>query len=285
MIAGILAGVVALGHDSDARLVRLRATLALGAGFQLVIVEVEPGPIRAEVIRRVQSWAGHASIGALTVVTLDPARALLPQLEATAGALVVGLEPTDPGAVPARDWVAELNWSRDGLPGIVRGPLVLVVSQRTHRELFERAPDLYSWRRYTAHVTVEAPELARPLVSRRDPYWIEQLEVVTAIVGRAEPRAWSLYRFLMIDLLLSLGEHDRALAALDGFTGRWTRPATGHSGERDVDAVPRGHAGLLTIRFLFARPECVDALPLLEQPDQQARLWLCAGRDRARTQW
>jgi hypothetical protein len=54
---------------------------------------------------------------------------------------------------------------------------------------------------------------------------------------------------------------------------------------RDVDALPRGHGGLLTLRFLSSRPECVDALPLLERSDQQARLWLCAGRDRARTQW
>jgi hypothetical protein len=39
------------------------------------------------------------------------------------------------------------------------------------------------------------------------------------------------------------------------------------------------------LRFLAARPACVDALPLLEQPDQHPRLWLCSSRDRAHTRW
>lgn len=52
-----------------------------------------------------------------------------------------------------------------------------------------------------------------------------------------------------------------------------------------VDALPRGHGGIITLRLLSARPACVDALPLLEHPDQRPPLWLCSHRDRARTQW
>jgi hypothetical protein len=55
--------------------------------------------------------------------------------------------------------------------------------------------------------------------------------------------------------------------------------------EQSVDALPRGRDGMITLRFLAARPECVDTLPLLDRSDQRPRLWLCSNRDRARTQW
>jgi hypothetical protein len=55
--------------------------------------------------------------------------------------------------------------------------------------------------------------------------------------------------------------------------------------ERAVDALARGREGTVILRFLVARPACVDALPLLEHADQHARLWLSSRRDRSRTRW
>jgi hypothetical protein len=56
-------------------------------------------------------------------------------------------------------------------------------------------------------------------------------------------------------------------------------------GKQHVEAIARGSEAIVILRFLTARPPCVDALPLLEEPDRRVRLWLCSGRDRARTQW
>lgn len=67
-------------------------------------------------------------------------------------------------------------------------------------------------------------------------------------------------------------------AGLTLLAGAWV-------GERSVDALPRGHEGIVVLRFLPARPACVDALPVLERSDRQARLWLCSSRDRAHTRW
>jgi hypothetical protein len=55
--------------------------------------------------------------------------------------------------------------------------------------------------------------------------------------------------------------------------------------ERGCDVLPRGHEGTVIVRFLAARPACVDALPLLERSDGCPRLWLCFERDRQHTQW
>jgi len=60
-----------------------------------------------------------------------------------------------------------------------------------------------------------------------------------------------------------------------------------------LDALPRGHAGIVTLRFLLDRPACIDALPVLERHDvpapeavdRQPRLWSCMARDRARVRW
>jgi hypothetical protein len=55
--------------------------------------------------------------------------------------------------------------------------------------------------------------------------------------------------------------------------------------ERSVDALPRGRAGIVVVRFLAERPACVDLLPLFAHPDPQPRLWLCSSRDRAHARW
>ena len=56
-------------------------------------------------------------------------------------------------------------------------------------------------------------------------------------------------------------------------------------GENSVDALPRGHDGVVMLRFLDARPVCVDVLPIVERSDERPRLWLCSRRDHARTCW
>jgi hypothetical protein len=56
-------------------------------------------------------------------------------------------------------------------------------------------------------------------------------------------------------------------------------------GTHSLDALPRGHAGIVTLRFLLGRPACIDALPVLERHDGQPRLWSCMARDRARVRW
>lgn len=52
-----------------------------------------------------------------------------------------------------------------------------------------------------------------------------------------------------------------------------------------LDALPRGRAGIVSVRFLDERPACVGAVPLLERSDGYVRLWLCLQRDRLHTQW
>jgi hypothetical protein len=56
-------------------------------------------------------------------------------------------------------------------------------------------------------------------------------------------------------------------------------------GSAALDALPRGRAGTVTLRFLLGRPACLDALPALERHDGQVRLWACMARDRARARW
>jgi hypothetical protein len=55
--------------------------------------------------------------------------------------------------------------------------------------------------------------------------------------------------------------------------------------DEPLDALPRGHGGVVTLRFLSSCPACVDELPMIVRSDQCPRLWLCSSRDRARTQW
>lgn len=217
MISRLISGLVDLGKDNDVRLLRLRTALALSTGFQLVVVEAEPGPIRNGAIRRIQSWAGREPIGALAAVSLDADATLPAQLSGKSGVILFGLEAPSPTEAPARDWIAELNWSRDALPGLVPGPLILVVSQTTHRDLFERAPDLYSWRRHTTRVTVTVPELAFPLSSPGDHYWLEQRRRLTEILVEGEttkgrPRVILLS---LADVLMQLGDENSALRLLD----------------------------------------------------------------------
>lgn len=248
----MISNIVDLGPDNDARLLRLHTALGLGTGFQFVIVEVEPGPIRKEVVRRIQTWSGQASIGTLAVVALDPDATLAEQLDLEAGAIVTGLEPPSPTEAPARDWIAELNWSRDALPGLVPGPLVLAVSQAAHRGLFERAPDLYSWRRHTTRVTITARELAIPLSSSGDSYWLEQRERLSSIL--AEGDFASIGRtallFSLADTLLQLGDEQGASRVLDEAAPSVSLSPKGEASEVVLAYYEIGHGSLRQLRCL-----------------------------------
>jgi tetratricopeptide (TPR) repeat protein len=147
---------VDLGAENDDRMARLREALVLGEGFQLVVVQVEPGELREEVLRRLAGWSERNTVPRLELMRLAPGESPVMRLVGShEGVILVGLEGNPDGKhdVP-RELITELNWSRDRLPVLVRGPLVLVVSQRVQTALFEQAPDFYSWR---AHITSIAP--------------------------------------------------------------------------------------------------------------------------------
>ncbi len=147
---------VDLGAENDERMTRLREALALGRDFQLAIVQVEPGEPREEVLRRLAGWSSSGGVPHLELVRLAPDESPVMRLAGGhAGVILVGLEADGPDrAERTRQMVTELNWSRDRLPELVAGPLVLVVSQRVQSALFEQAPDFYSWR---THATRIAP--------------------------------------------------------------------------------------------------------------------------------
>jgi tetratricopeptide (TPR) repeat protein len=155
---------VDLGAENDERMARLREALTLGEGFQLAIVQVEPGEQREEVVRRLAGWSGRNGVPGLELVRLAPGDSPVMRLGGVcSGAILVGLEAErDDKRERGRSMIAELNWSRDRLPEMVPGPLVLVVSQRVQTELFEQAPDFYSWRTHSTSIAPQNPGV-RPI--------------------------------------------------------------------------------------------------------------------------
>ncbi|HEX3476569.1 MAG TPA: hypothetical protein VHT91_16200 [Kofleriaceae bacterium] len=250
-----------LGAANDARLLRLRHQLALGRGFQLVIVEAEPGPIRREVVRRILSWARRPEIGALVERVLEPGHALEAQLEVDGGAVVSGLERIDPGPDGPRDWVAELNWSREQLPTLVHGPMVLVVSQTVHRALFERAPDLYRWRRHAERIAIEDDALARPLRSPGEPTLIAARNRCQALIAEdTDPVDHVRHAIVLAAVLLELDDEPSASRVLD------TCPSLGD--DEAVHRRGRAHVQVLRAACALARRDLVQAGALLDGVEQ-----------------
>lgn len=143
---------VELGADNDERLARLRRVLTLADGFQLIIVEIAAAELVAEIAARMRSWSGRDGCPPLYVVRLADGESSIERLRSSkpGGVILLGLS-----AVPAgEDPIALLNWYRDLLPSLVDGPLVLLVSTDELRALFDRAPDLYSWRRHSVQFDV-----------------------------------------------------------------------------------------------------------------------------------
>jgi hypothetical protein len=183
---------VDLGAENDERMARLREALVLGTGFQLVIVQVEPGEQREEVLRRLAGWSERNAAPPLELVRLAPAESPVMRLVKThAGVILVGLEPArDDPSQRFGEVMAELNWSRDRLPDLVQGPLVLVVSQRVQTALFEQAPDFYSWRTHTTSIAPTPGWLERGYRwSDEDPSDPAALEAMIAAAKQLHPPA------------------------------------------------------------------------------------------------
>jgi len=211
---------VDLGPENDEQMARLREALVLGDAFQLVIVHVEPGEPREEVLRRLDGWSGRGGVPRLELVRLAPGESPVTRLVGEPpGVILVGLEADDRvSAARAREMLAELNWSRDRLPQLVRGPLILVISQRVQTALFEQAPDFYSWRMHSTSIVPQAPGLLRASP------WLDEdpgnpAEIEASIAGGTSPRSLPPHYRARLHARLALaraarGEFSLAKAAL-----------------------------------------------------------------------
>lgn len=212
---------VDLGTENDERMARLREALALGDGFQLVIVQVEPGEQREEVLRRLAGWSGRNGVPALELVRLAPGESPVMRLVGEhSGIVLVGLEADGADRDErTRAMLVELNWSRDRLPEMIRGPLVLVVSQRVQTALFEQAPDFYSWRTHSTSIALVARVLDRPLrwfeIDPEDPAVLEAMIAETMLLHPAPYRELGNLGMRLAGAHLARGEHTSAQAALD----------------------------------------------------------------------
>lgn len=142
---------VEIGPANDEQCARLRRALRAVKGFQLVFIEVEDGVVRGEVLRRLNGWVARGEVGALAVVAYDDRASIEDVLKGHSGGVVL----TDLDAYVAPNGSLDaalrwLNWERDRLPAILSGPLALVVGRDGLQRVLEIAPDLASWRRYTA---------------------------------------------------------------------------------------------------------------------------------------
>lgn len=203
-----------LGPENEEQLARLRRALILGAGFQIVFLEVSHPSLTKEILRRLRAWSGHDGVPPLAIVKTRPGRdPVAPLQHISAGAVLVGIDrsldaagigrelvtlddsgPEARGDVPAEALVEQtmttLNWYRDQLPALVKGPLVLVLSPDGLRQLFVHAPDLLAWRSHTTRITLPRPldlEL-RPRPSRRasleEKAWLEKMIASSAANDR-----------------------------------------------------------------------------------------------------
>lgn len=217
---------VDLGAENDERMARLREALALGGSFQLVIVQVEPGEQREEVLRRLMGWSGRNGVPQLELVRLGAGESPVMRLASGhAGVILVGLEADGPDrAERTRQMVTELNWSRDRLPELVRGPLVLVVSQRVQTELFEQAPDFYSWRTHSTSIASQPRKPGSPLALdwldladtyRGDPAALEYMVAHTEALRPPALRELGWLHARIASARSRRGEHAAVDAALD----------------------------------------------------------------------
>ena len=152
--------VVEIGPSNDETCARLRRALRSVDGFQLVLIEVEPGPVRTEVVRRIATWSARGDVAPLSIVRIprglphaDVMSIVLPR---SGGSVVLDLD----GVRGARQAMQALNWERDHLAQRLAGPLVLLLSRAGLQLLFEVAPDLVTWRKQSFRFP--APTRPRP---------------------------------------------------------------------------------------------------------------------------
>jgi tetratricopeptide (TPR) repeat protein len=211
--------VVDLGPENEQQLAHLRRAMALGVGFQLILLEVAQPELETEVLRRLQRWSGTEGVPPLAFVVTtpgtDPVEALKGAAGASQGAVLIGLERPASGAPPERhaapgglagddaigQSMSSLNWQRDDLPLQIQGPLVLLLSPDGVRQLFVCAPDLVTWRMHTTRVTAPRPDdlELRPWPSRRaaleEKAWLEQMLAESA--SGLWPFVWSVPGWLL----------------------------------------------------------------------------------------
>jgi tetratricopeptide (TPR) repeat protein len=270
---------VDLGAENDGRMAKLREALTLGNGFQLVIVQVEPGEQREEVLRRLSGWSGHHGVPRLELVRLAQDESPVMRLAGeNAGVILVGLEAEpDDKRERSREMIVELNWSRDRLPELVPGPLVLVVSQRIQTALFEHAPDLYSWRAHSTSIVPRQPAV-RPIVpwlerDLEDPAALEAM--IAGALSLRPPAVRELARlYARLALVRSVrGQFSEAEAALEAAHDR-----VAHTGTTDdrVDILLL-RSGIEEIRGRFD-----EAAAWLERARQEAATGALSPRVAAR---
>ncbi|MBP8810978.1 MAG: hypothetical protein KBG48_28030 [Kofleriaceae bacterium] len=142
---------IEIGPANDEQCVRLRRALRSVPGFQLIFVEVEDGTVRSEVLRRLRGWVARGELGALAIVSYD-GRAPIEQVLRghPSGLVLTDLDAPHEVGHSFDDALRWLNWERDRLPSLLTGPLALVLGRDGLQRVLELAPDLVSWRRYTA---------------------------------------------------------------------------------------------------------------------------------------
>lgn len=154
---------IALDIDADGRVESLRAAIAWPRGFSLIFVHAPPGPVRAELLARLQAWSGQDEMPKILEVKLRPAEWPHYRLQELGledaervAVVLTGLEQhaVGEGVSPA---LASFNFARDLLPRLVPGPLVIVGSDEVFMALMRSASDLVSWRAYeiSVHAAVE----------------------------------------------------------------------------------------------------------------------------------
>lgn len=143
----------ALGEANDKALGRLKLALIAQPGFQLIFLEVPEGSIREQVLEQILAWGGKDEIPRLERLRARGRTEIVPMLTSKDGGIV--LDAIDSSLLDddvVDRFVGALNWQRDQLRKRIAGPLILAVSARGIARLFERAPDLATWRSHTCRI-------------------------------------------------------------------------------------------------------------------------------------
>jgi tetratricopeptide (TPR) repeat protein len=183
----------ALGEQNETALARLKRALIAQPGFQLIFLEVPEGPIREQVLERVLGWGGAEGVPSLRRRHAHGRAEVVPKLVSRQGGIV--LDDIDSALlddVVVDRFLGAMNWQRDQLRNQISGPLLLVISARGTARMFERAPDLSTWRSHTCRITrfSNEPSTARRMdlvMDSIDPDPIE-LAHAEAILGNLEER-------------------------------------------------------------------------------------------------
>lgn len=249
-----------LGPDAELRLTRLRQALMVSHAFELIIVTIDEPALRDIVIDRVLGWSGRDGVPVLARVELAPGVAVMEQLGRRSGGVIVtgldGRRQVDDERSP--DMIAELNWHRDELPSAIAGPMILVIDGTTHDALFERAPDLYSWRRHSTDIAagVERP---RAILPPTDDSYTRERDRLQALLVQARQRTTP--ADVELELLDRLAELE-----LDTFThdDRWIREGDALASRVAAKWVAARHH-LLASRFAVHAGQIAKARALIER--------------------